>query len=303
MAVTRLVPFPGAPSGTAQATRSARSAFAMGPKSSETSTAPCHSHRRSRRVRSRRADHLRPRRYRVRDRPDAKNAAALRKALDKYVANARKSAGPTAGRRGRLSIRRGRGTAGPDPNAVRLWAQENGLEISSRGRVPDHRPLPRRRRCLNRTLPAAHRPAGYERGSYAATPRHRVPDRSGLRQGCRVLRPTIAQLRPTPNDSDSSTDFLRSAADPIDQADGVVDQGFQAEADHQRGLQQQPQRQRPASGSRTSPGHRRAGARLRSPKVPPVAANLAASNTIIPMLRRHANTGPVNHPPHRWIED
>ncbi|HEV8116339.1 MAG TPA: Lsr2 family protein [Acidimicrobiales bacterium] len=67
---------------------------------------------------------------------NAKNAAALRKALDKYVANARKSARPTAGRRGRPSARRGGGNAGPDPKAVRLWAQENGLEISSRGRVP-----------------------------------------------------------------------------------------------------------------------------------------------------------------------
>jgi len=66
---------------------------------------------------------------------NAKNAAALRRALDKYIANARKSPGPTAGRRGRPSARRG-GNAGPDPKAVRLWAQESGLEISTRGRVP-----------------------------------------------------------------------------------------------------------------------------------------------------------------------
>ncbi len=67
---------------------------------------------------------------------NAKNAAALRKALDKYVGKARRSATPAAGRRGRPSARRGGGTAGPDPKAVRLWAQEHGLEISSRGRVP-----------------------------------------------------------------------------------------------------------------------------------------------------------------------
>jgi len=67
---------------------------------------------------------------------NAKNAAALRKALDKYVANARKSAGPTPSRRGRPNARRGGGSAGPDPKAVRLWAQENGLEIRTRGRVP-----------------------------------------------------------------------------------------------------------------------------------------------------------------------
>jgi len=66
---------------------------------------------------------------------NAKNAAALRKTLDKYVANARKSAATTAGR-GRPRARRGGGKADPDPKTVRLWAQEHGLEISTRGRVP-----------------------------------------------------------------------------------------------------------------------------------------------------------------------
>lgn len=66
---------------------------------------------------------------------NAKNAAALRKGLDKYVAHARKTAGPSAPRR-RPSARRAAGSAGPDPKAVRVWAQSNGFEISTRGRVP-----------------------------------------------------------------------------------------------------------------------------------------------------------------------
>jgi len=67
---------------------------------------------------------------------NAKNAAALRKALDKYVASARKSTMPSGGGRGRSASRRSAASAGPDPKAVRLWAQQQGMEISSRGRVP-----------------------------------------------------------------------------------------------------------------------------------------------------------------------
>ena len=67
----------------------------------------------------------------------AKNAAALRKALDRYRGAARPSsssrASGGAGRRGRAKAR-GRGDA--DPKAVRVWAQEHGIEISSRGRIP-----------------------------------------------------------------------------------------------------------------------------------------------------------------------
>lgn len=65
---------------------------------------------------------------------NAKNAAGLRKALDKYVAAARK-AGAAAGGRRRASGRRA-ARSDVDPKAVRLWAQEQGLEISSRGRIP-----------------------------------------------------------------------------------------------------------------------------------------------------------------------
>lgn len=67
----------------------------------------------------------------------AKNAAALRKALDRYRGAARTSSAArpssASGRRGR-SKSRGRGDV--DPKAVRVWALENGIEISSRGRIP-----------------------------------------------------------------------------------------------------------------------------------------------------------------------
>lgn len=67
----------------------------------------------------------------------AKNAAALRKALDRYRGAARpgtsERTGPAGGRRTRGKAR-GRGDV--DPKAVRAWAAENGLEISTRGRIP-----------------------------------------------------------------------------------------------------------------------------------------------------------------------
>ncbi len=67
----------------------------------------------------------------------AKNAAALRKALDRYRNSARQSSAARgssgAGRRTRGKAR-GRGDA--DPKAVRAWAAEHGIEISSRGRIP-----------------------------------------------------------------------------------------------------------------------------------------------------------------------
>lgn len=58
------------------------------------------------------------------------NAAKLRDALAPWVASARK----TGGRR-----RRGAGkasTAGPGSAEIRAWAQENGMQVSARGRVP-----------------------------------------------------------------------------------------------------------------------------------------------------------------------
>ena len=67
----------------------------------------------------------------------AKNATALRKALDRYRGAARTSSvtrSSGSGRRGRGG--RGRGRGDVDPKAVRVWAAENGHEISTRGRIP-----------------------------------------------------------------------------------------------------------------------------------------------------------------------
>jgi len=74
--------------------------------------------------------------------------------------------------------------AGPDPKAVRLCVQENGLEISARpGTSGDHRPLSRRQGThTNRTLPGGHLPAGYGRVILRRHPRHRA------RAVCCVLR-------------------------------------------------------------------------------------------------------------------
>ncbi|MFI7587039.1 Lsr2 family protein [Spongisporangium articulatum] len=58
-----------------------------------------------------------------------KNAAALRKALDPWVAAGRK----TSGRRTRKPVQV---ATGVDNRAVRIWAAGNGIELSSRGRIP-----------------------------------------------------------------------------------------------------------------------------------------------------------------------
>ena len=67
---------------------------------------------------------------------NAKNAAGLRKAVDRYVAGARRAGSPNGARRSRSTSRRAPRGADMDPKAVRVWAQEQGLEISSRGRIP-----------------------------------------------------------------------------------------------------------------------------------------------------------------------
>lgn len=68
---------------------------------------------------------------------NAKNAAALRKALDRYRGSARTTRAGRAsstGRRGRgASKSRGRGEA--DSRVIRAWAVENGIPVSSRGRI------------------------------------------------------------------------------------------------------------------------------------------------------------------------
>jgi hypothetical protein len=64
-----------------------------------------------------------------------KNAAKLRKELEKYAAVGRKVGGKTsAGSRGRASSA-AKGS-GEDTAAIRQWAKENGIDVNDRGRVP-----------------------------------------------------------------------------------------------------------------------------------------------------------------------
>jgi len=63
-----------------------------------------------------------------------KNATALRKALGEFTASARKVRGGKAG-----AAKVSRSAASParvDARAVREWAQEQGIAVSARGRVP-----------------------------------------------------------------------------------------------------------------------------------------------------------------------
>lgn len=57
------------------------------------------------------------------------NAAKLRDALAPWVATARR----TGGRRGRRS---GKAAVAAGSADIRAWAQEQGMEVSARGRVP-----------------------------------------------------------------------------------------------------------------------------------------------------------------------
>jgi hypothetical protein len=69
---------------------------------------------------------------------NAKNAAALRKALERYVTASRRSAGGRATRAasgGRRTAAR-RSGSGVDAKAVRVWAKENKVKIQPRGRIP-----------------------------------------------------------------------------------------------------------------------------------------------------------------------
>ena len=62
----------------------------------------------------------------------AKNAKALRKALDTWVASSRR----VGGRVTRDTATRV--ATGVDNRAVRAWAASNGIELSTRGRIPAH---------------------------------------------------------------------------------------------------------------------------------------------------------------------
>ncbi|WP_194421863.1 histone-like nucleoid-structuring protein Lsr2 [Microbacterium abyssi] len=60
------------------------------------------------------------------------NADAFRKALEPYIAGARRaSASP-----GRSASSRKRSAASPETAAIREWANENGHKVSERGRIP-----------------------------------------------------------------------------------------------------------------------------------------------------------------------
>ncbi|MFD6699817.1 MULTISPECIES: Lsr2 family protein [unclassified Microbacterium] len=68
-----------------------------------------------------------------------KNAAALRDALQPWIAAGRRVAGTGAGtsRRSGSTRWRGRSASGRDLTAIRAWAGANGRKVSDRGRVPE----------------------------------------------------------------------------------------------------------------------------------------------------------------------
>jgi len=66
---------------------------------------------------------------------NAEHAEALRKALERYVSAARRTAGSPARRPGRGG-RKAAGANGTDSTAVRNWAKSQGIEVKDRGRVP-----------------------------------------------------------------------------------------------------------------------------------------------------------------------
>jgi hypothetical protein len=66
-----------------------------------------------------------------------KNQAAMDKALAKFIAVARKKSGSVAPSTPRGRRRAGSRSKGPtELSAIRAWAQENGFEVSDRGRIP-----------------------------------------------------------------------------------------------------------------------------------------------------------------------
>ena len=68
-----------------------------------------------------------------------KNAAAFRKALDRYVSAARRQGGSRSAPRGRAAKATGNGTKPKrdfDLTQLREWAGANGVAVPSRGRIP-----------------------------------------------------------------------------------------------------------------------------------------------------------------------
>ena len=67
----------------------------------------------------------------------AKHSEELRSALGKYVTHARKVAGASPRRAGRVAGRGAKtGASALNTTEVRNWARENGYDIKDRGRVP-----------------------------------------------------------------------------------------------------------------------------------------------------------------------
>ncbi|MFC1419372.1 histone-like nucleoid-structuring protein Lsr2 [Streptacidiphilus cavernicola] len=64
---------------------------------------------------------------------NSKNAGKLRAALEPFVSAGRKQGGA---RREAKRVAVARDTNRPDPVAVRAWAESQGIEVASRGRVP-----------------------------------------------------------------------------------------------------------------------------------------------------------------------
>lgn len=69
----------------------------------------------------------------------AKNAAELRDALAKYVANARRASGRSS-RAGTSAPRRGRSGRGDreQTQAIREWARQHDYKVGEKGRIPAH---------------------------------------------------------------------------------------------------------------------------------------------------------------------
>lgn len=63
---------------------------------------------------------------------NAKNVAALEKALSKYIEASRR----VPRNRARVVGRAGRSSGAEDLGAIREWARENGYEVADRGRIP-----------------------------------------------------------------------------------------------------------------------------------------------------------------------
>lgn len=60
----------------------------------------------------------------------SKNASKMRADIDRWKNSARKTAQARRRRSSKIDL-------GPSPRALRAWANDNGYELSSRGRVPE----------------------------------------------------------------------------------------------------------------------------------------------------------------------